>query len=98
MCHFRIVWCQRSLSKQAVSDKQGSESSSTRRKITWRVVRYKCWIQTERPDITGNLSIAYLERVMDVISDRETGVSIHGNRVNNSKFADDLDLKEDKCE
>jgi len=35
---------------------------------------------------------------MDAISNRETGVSIHGNMVNNLKFADDVDLIEDNRE
>ena len=42
--------------------------------------------------------LAYLERIIDEIRNRETGVSIHGRLVNNLKFADDLDLLEENPE
>jgi len=35
------------------------------------------------------LFIAYLERVMDVIQDNETGISIQEEKINNLRFADD---------
>jgi len=37
----------------------------------------------------------FLERIMDKIKNRENcGVSVHGNRVNNLRFADDIDIIE----
>ena len=37
----------------------------------------------------------FLERIMDKIKNREnSGVSVHGNRVNNLRFADDIDIIE----
>ena len=39
--------------------------------------------------------IANLERVMDGIRNNGTGVTIQGERINNSRFADDSDLIED---
>jgi len=40
--------------------------------------------------------ISYLERVMDVVKDNNTGVSVQGILFNNLKFVDDTDLLE-KC-
>src|SRR6218665_95932 len=37
----------------------------------------------------------YLERIMDVIRDRDTGVRIQGHNINNLKFADDIDMIEE---
>ena len=37
----------------------------------------------------------FLGRIMDKIKNREnSGVSVHGNRVNNLRFADDIDIIE----
>jgi len=37
----------------------------------------------------------FLERIMDEIKNREnSGLSVHGNRVNNLRFADDIDIIE----
>ena len=38
--------------------------------------------------------ITYLERVMDGVKENTTGISIHGHRLSNLKFADDIDLIE----
>jgi hypothetical protein len=38
--------------------------------------------------------ITYLERVMDSIKNSDSGISIHGYKLNNLKFADDIDLIE----
>ena len=41
----------------------------------------------------------FLERIMDKIKNRENrGVSVHGNRVNNLRFADDIDIIEQSNE
>jgi len=41
----------------------------------------------------------FLERIMDKITNRENnGVSVHGNRVNNVRFADDIDIIEQSNE
>ena len=43
--------------------------------------------------------ISYLERVMDPIKEEGTGVLVHGHKINNLKFADDINLlEEDKDE
>jgi len=39
--------------------------------------------------------IIYLERIMDVIRDRDTGVRIQGHNINNLKFADEIDMIEE---
>lgn len=39
--------------------------------------------------------ITYLERVMEKIKNKRTGIAIHGTRVNNLIFADDVDLIEE---
>src|SRR6218665_949420 len=39
--------------------------------------------------------IIYLERIMDVIGDRDTEVQIQGHNLNNLKFADDIDMIEE---
>src|SRR5207244_3027436 len=38
-----------------------------------------------------------LERVMDVIQDNGTGISVQGEMINNLRFADDIDLVEKGC-
>jgi len=43
--------------------------------------------------------IWYLERVMDTIKENGTGISVHGHKINNLMFADDIDfLEEDRDE
>lgn len=42
--------------------------------------------------------IIYLERMMDGIQDNGTGISVQGERINNLRFADDIDLIEESCE
>jgi len=42
---------------------------------------------------------SFLGRIMDKINSREnSGVSVHGNRVNNLRFADDIDIIEQSNE
>ena len=48
--------------------------------------------------ISPNTFITYLERVMDNIQDNGTGISIQGERINNLRFADDIDLIEESCD
>ena len=45
--------------------------------------------------ISPNIFITYLERVMDVIQDNGTGISVQGEMINNLRFADDIDLVEE---
>src|SRR3989454_11455300 len=47
--------------------------------------------------ISPNIFITYLERVMDVIQDNGTGISVQGEMINNLLFADDIDLLEESC-
>jgi Reverse transcriptase (RNA-dependent DNA polymerase) len=44
--------------------------------------------------ISPTTFITYLERVMGEIKENTTGISIHGHRLNNLQFADDIDLIE----
>src|SRR6218665_4069625 len=44
--------------------------------------------------ISSTTFIIYLERIMDVIRDRDIGVRIQGHNINNLKFADDIDMIE----
>ena len=39
--------------------------------------------------------IIYLERIIDVIGDRDTEVRIQGHNINNLKFGDDIDMIEE---
>jgi hypothetical protein len=45
--------------------------------------------------ISPTTFITYLERVMDRIKEKATGISIHGHKLSNLKFADDIDLIEE---
>ncbi len=48
--------------------------------------------------ISPTIFISYLERVMDSVRDNGTGISVHGYKINNLKFADDIVLLEDRVE
>jgi len=39
--------------------------------------------------------IADLERAMDKVKDGEEGISVHGIRINNLRFANDIDIIEE---
>lgn len=57
---------------------------------------FKTTVGTRQGDpISPTTFIAYLERVMDSIRNNGTGVSVHGQKINNLKFADDIDLLEE---
>ena len=38
--------------------------------------------------------ITYLQRVMDGIQNNDTGISVHGYRLNNLRFADDMEERQ----
>ncbi len=42
------------------------------------------------------LFITYLERVIDSIQNNDTGISVYGYRLNTLRFADDIDLIEER--
>jgi hypothetical protein len=44
--------------------------------------------------MSPTIFISYLERVMDAIRTRQSGVSVNGTLINNLRFADDIDLIE----
>ena len=44
-----------------------------------------------------NIIITYLERVMDVIQDNATGISVQGEMINNLRFADDRSIGGELC-
>ena len=50
--------------------------------------------KVERLTVVGLLFIMHLERIMDVIRDRDTGVRKQSHSVNNLKFVDDIDMIE----
>jgi len=57
------------------------------------------WFRTNRgtrqgDPISPTVFIADLERAMDMIRERDSGIAIHGIRINNLRFADDVDLLE----
>ncbi len=47
--------------------------------------------------ISANILISYLERVMDSVRDNGTGISVHGYKINNLKFSEDIVLLEHLC-
>jgi len=60
------------------------------------------WFATSRgtrqgDPISPTVFIADLERAMDKVKDGKEGISVHGIRINNLRFADDIDIiKEDE--
>jgi hypothetical protein len=57
---------------------------------------FKTTVGTRQGDpISPTTFISYLERVMDSVRDNGTGISVHGRKINNLKFADDIDLLEE---
>ena len=57
---------------------------------------FKISIGTKQGDpVSPTEFIGYLERVMDEIQDNGTGISVQGERINNLRFADDVDLLEE---
>src|SRR6218665_262488 len=56
---------------------------------------FRMTVGTRQGDpISSTTFIIYLERIMDVIRDRDTEVRIQGNNINNLKFADDIEMIE----
>ncbi len=52
---------------------------------------FKTTVGTRQGDpISPTIFISYLERVMDSVRDNGTGISVHGYKINNLKFADDM--------
>ena len=57
---------------------------------------FKTSVGTRQGDpISPTTFITYLERIMDAVRDNGTGVTVQGYRINNLKFADDIDLLEE---
>jgi len=57
---------------------------------------FRTTVGTRQGDpISPTTFISYLERVMDSIRENGTGVSVQGYKINNLKFADDIDLLEE---
>ena len=59
------------------------------------------WFKTNRGTVQGDpisptVFIADLERAMNKIKERQSGITIHGIRINNLRFADDVYLLEEK--
>mgnify|MGYP003525025346 CR=1 FL=1 len=48
--------------------------------------------------VSPAIFITYLERVMDACEDCRTGVNISGELIDNLRFADDIDLLEERSE
>jgi len=54
-------------------------------------------IRTRQGDtLSPTTFITYLERVMDGLRDNGRSISIHGNQLNNLRFADDINLIEEQ--
>jgi len=57
---------------------------------------FRTTVGTRQGDpISPTTFISYLERVMDTIKENGTGITVHGNKITNPKFADDSDLLEE---
>ena len=57
---------------------------------------FRMTVGTRQGDpISSTSFIIYLERIRDVIRDRDTEVQIQGHNINNLKLADDIDMKEE---
>jgi len=55
------------------------------------------WFQmtVDKDPLPPRSFVLFLDRIMDKIKNREnSGVIVHGNRVNNLRFADDIDIIE----
>src|SRR6218665_1099096 len=64
-----------------------------------RMVYYQSSLSTiQGYPISPNKFITYLERIMDKIQDNGTGISAQGLKINNLRFADDIDLIEESFE
>ncbi len=61
---------------------------------------FKTTVGTRQGDpISPTIFISYFERIMDLVRDNGTGISVHGYKINNLKFADHIDLlEEDRVE
>ena len=64
-----------------------------------KIYTFACrhWFATSRgtrqeDPIPPTVFIADLERAMDKVKDGEEGISVHGIRINNLRFADDIDI------
>ncbi len=56
---------------------------------------FKTTVGTRQGDpISPTIFISYIERAMDSVRDNSTGISVHGYKINNLKFADYIDLLE----
>ena len=87
MGNAEIVWCGQEVStdpeRYGRKIKNGSQG--------WVGEWFTTTIGTRQGDpISPNIFITYLERVMDVIQDNGTGISLHGEMINNFRFEDDL--------
>jgi len=61
--------------------------------VTWAVLEsYGVDHQLVRLLISPTVFIADLERAMDKVKDGKEGISVHGIRINNLRFADDIDI------
>jgi len=57
---------------------------------------FRTTVGTRQGDpISPTIFISYLERVMDIIKENGTGISVLGHKISNLKFAVDIDLLEE---
>jgi len=58
--------------------------------------RFRTTVGTRQGDpILPATFISYLERMIYRIKENGTGISVHGHKINNLKFANDIDLLEE---
>ena len=55
-------------------------------------IKYICRSTRQGDPISPTVFIADLEGAMDKVKDSEKGISVHGIRINNLRFADDIDI------
>src|SRR6218665_389013 len=97
MGNIEVIWDRQKTNTDPARHRGKIKSSDQNWKRPRRMVYYQVGTRQGDP-ILPNTFITYLERIMDKIQDNGTGISVQGTKINNLRFADDIDLIEDSCE
>jgi len=95
MGNYKIIWGVKTTDTDASSPRRKCIVCGSRRTRHGRVVHIINRNMTCNP-LSPTTFITYLERVMDGLRDNGTGISTHGYQLNNLRFADDIDLIEER--